>query len=107
MLFIFFIPYRLFEERKGEEEKRLKFKEDGQALKRDNVVRFCSFNLYFYFKFCKWCIIHFAHFLFSFLQMLHGSMISRFAQILQNFVFACTSSKELTNFGISVFLLSR
>ena len=52
MLFIFFIPYRLFEERKGEEEKRLKFKEDGQALKRDNVVRFCSFNLYFYFKFC-------------------------------------------------------
>ena len=39
--------------------------------------------------------------------MVHGSMISRFAQILQNFVFACTSSKALTNFGISVLRLSR
>ena len=39
--------------------------------------------------------------------MLHGSMVSRFAQILQNLMFACTSSKELTNFGISVFVLSK
>jgi hypothetical protein len=34
-------------------------------------------------------------------------MISRFAQVLQNLVFACTSFKESINLGIIFFLLSK